>query len=244
MHAINLTITFGYLLYDASIITVSFYEGQRFIPDNIADGFIYGINAIIAQNNVSQSNTTKRLLQVVPNLEKVSSSSPIAIVPIVSASDLTTVYPATQINNGPPQAASSLGVHGGKITLNRSSFIPQQQSYTAQVLRGMNFTSSDLSLVLSSLNSSFFSSIMQSDGVIDTNPTILSAIKSLGFIPPVFQKASLAGINNQLFNSLFNTNGFVIMTAADDVDQIYYYEVNPVQNVPKSSALIATTIYY
>jgi hypothetical protein len=33
----------------------------------------------------------------------------------------------------------------------------------------------------------------------------------------------LAGIDNQLFNSLFSTNGFVILTAADDVDQIYYY---------------------
>jgi hypothetical protein len=56
-------------------------------------------------------------------------------------------------------------------------------------------------------------------------------------------ESQLQGIDNQLFNTIFSTNGFVIMTTADDVDQIYYYEVNPVQGyaVPKAIFIVPTT---
>jgi hypothetical protein len=62
MHAKKLTVTFGYLLYDVSIISVSLYKGERLTPDNIASGYIYGIGSIIPQTTPG-----KRRLQVVPN---------------------------------------------------------------------------------------------------------------------------------------------------------------------------------
>jgi hypothetical protein len=82
---------------------------------------------------------------------------------------------------------------------------------------------------------------MQPDGVLDANATALRTLQSLRVIPyqpqPAQAEKSLMGIDNQLFNNLFSTNGFVILTSADDVDQIYYYEVNPVQvqNLDKST---------
>lgn len=39
-------------------------------------------------------------------------------------------------------------------------------------------------------------------------------------------RKSLNGIDDNLFNNLFGTNGFVIMTNSNDIDQIYYNEVN------------------
>jgi hypothetical protein len=62
MHAKDVTVTFGYLLYDASIISISLYKGERLTPDNIASGYIYGIGSIIPQ-----TAPPKRRLQVVPN---------------------------------------------------------------------------------------------------------------------------------------------------------------------------------
>lgn len=55
------------------------------------------------------------------------------------------------------------------------------------------------------------------------------------------------GINDQQFNSLFSTNGFVILTSADDIDQIYYNEVNAVQNLRRSDPegpSTTSTVYY
>jgi hypothetical protein len=62
MHAKNVTVTFGYLLYDASIISISLYKGERLTPDNIASGYIYGIGSIIPRTTPGN-----RRLQVVPN---------------------------------------------------------------------------------------------------------------------------------------------------------------------------------
>jgi hypothetical protein len=61
MHAKNVTIIFGYMLYDSSTITVSLYRGQRLTPDNVASGYIYGIGAVLAQ-----AQSANRRLQVVP----------------------------------------------------------------------------------------------------------------------------------------------------------------------------------
>jgi len=63
---------------------------------------------------------------------------------------------------------------------------------------------------------------MQADGIIDANETAVDQLQTLGVIPKQNEN-NLTGIDNQLFNSLFSTDGFVILTAADDVDQIYYY---------------------
>ncbi len=61
MHAKNVTVTFGYLLYDASIISISLYKGERLTPDSIASGYIYGIGSIIPQ-----TPPPKRRLQTAP----------------------------------------------------------------------------------------------------------------------------------------------------------------------------------
>lgn len=37
------------------------------------------------------------------------------------------------------------------------------------------------------------------------------------------------GVDTNLFNNLFGTNGFVIMSNSNDVDQTYFYEVNLAQ---------------
>lgn len=71
---------------------------------------------------------------------------------------------------------------------------------------------------------------MQPDGVIDANASVLSILQSSGVVPK--RSSSLVGINDQQFNTLFGTNGFVILTTADDIDQVYYCEVGPVQNLP------------
>ncbi len=81
---------------------------------------------------------------------------------------------------------------------------------------------------------------MQNDGVLDVDNGQLKTLQELGVLPynplPAQTVKSLQGIDNQLFNTLFSTNGFVIMTTADDVDQIYYYEVNPVQGYATPAA--------
>lgn len=93
---------------------------------------------------------------------------------------------------------------------------------------------------------------MQPDGVIQATPEQDKTLQTLGVVAPMPKPQAakgLQGIDNQLFNTLFSTNGFVIMTSADDIDQIYYYEVNPVQGyatpaaapIPQPAALIAST---
>lgn len=61
MHAQTVTVTFGYFLYDANAITISFFEGQSLIPDNIPEGFLYGIGSI---KQVGSQTPYHRLLQI------------------------------------------------------------------------------------------------------------------------------------------------------------------------------------
>jgi hypothetical protein len=64
--------------------------------------------------------------------------------------------------------------------------------------------------------------------------------------PPPIEEAtpqaagtSVGGVDNNMFNNLFASNGFVIMTSATDIDQIYFYEVDPVQNIPAAKSTTA-----
>jgi hypothetical protein len=90
-------------------------------------------------------------------------------------------------------------------------------------------------------NGTLFANYMQSDGVIDANGEQVKMLQEYGVVPykpgRILSENQLQGIDNQLFNTLFSTNGFVIMTTADDVDQIYYYEVNPVQGYAAPQAI-------
>lgn len=81
---------------------------------------------------------------------------------------------------------------------------------------------------------------MQADGIIDPAEGAIAGLKSIGVIP---EEKIRYGINTYLFNSLFSTNGFVIMTAADDIDLIYYNAVNPVSD-PNAAMPALLTVYY
>lgn len=59
VHVRNVTIIFGYMIFDSSKITISVFEGQSLTPGNIAKDFIYGIRTI-------NSIKTPRLLQARP----------------------------------------------------------------------------------------------------------------------------------------------------------------------------------
>lgn len=52
-------------------------------------------------------------------------------------------------------------------------------------------------------------------------------------IGPIAQAGSLAGTNNELFNTLFLTNGFVVLTETD-LTQTYYTEVIAVSDYSPS----------
>ena len=58
-HVRNVTIIFGYMIYDSSKITINLYEGQHLIPGNIAKDYIYGIRSI-------KTIQVPRLLQATP----------------------------------------------------------------------------------------------------------------------------------------------------------------------------------
>ena len=73
------------------------------------------------------------------------------------------------------------------------------------------------------------------------------AAPSMAPIAPSAGKTRKVGVNPQFFNNLFSTNGFVISTAADDIDLIYYSAVNPVEDSSVKStarAAASSTIYY
>ena len=79
----NVTIYFGYMLYDASVITISLFEGQQLMPSSIPNGYIFGINLITSKNA-----TTKRMLQIVPPQtisadSSLRSAPPITVSPII-----------------------------------------------------------------------------------------------------------------------------------------------------------------
>lgn len=244
MHVKNVTITLGYILYDSSQITVSLYSGQRLTPDNVASGYIYGIGAILPQT------TYGRRLQVIPAPTAKATSA--SALPSIDAYNTVNVFPTVtkhgssqadastpaRTSSPPSKATPSMSASVPSASFARSaappsssSFIPPRQSPTAAVLRS---GSNQVVLTAKAVNSALMSAVMQPDGVLDANETALSTLKSLGVIPYQPAGKRLAGIDNQLFNSLFSTNGFVILTAADDVDQIYYYQVNPVQNIESS----------
>lgn len=119
-----------------------------------------------------------------------------------------------------------------------SKTVPPTPSQTLLLLRNQP---DKIILIPRLANSTLYTSYMQPDGVIQVNPEQDKILQTLGVITPIPQPqaakgAALQGIDNQLFNTLFSTNGFVIVTTADDVDQIYYYEVNPVQGYATPSA--------
>lgn len=55
----DVTVIFGFMLFDSSVITVSLFEGQSLTPGNIPQGFVYGIKTI-------KTAHPKRLLQIAP----------------------------------------------------------------------------------------------------------------------------------------------------------------------------------
>lgn len=59
VHVKDVTVIFGYMLFDSSVITVSLYEGQSLTPGSIPQGFVYGIKTI-------KTAPPKRLLQIAP----------------------------------------------------------------------------------------------------------------------------------------------------------------------------------
>lgn len=56
----SITVVFGFMLFDSSIITVSLYEGQSLIPGSVPQGYVYGIKAI------KKPPPPARLLQIAP----------------------------------------------------------------------------------------------------------------------------------------------------------------------------------
>lgn len=99
-----------------------------------------------------------------------------------------------------------------------------------------------MTLIPRAVNATLFNSVMQRDGIIDVNATTLASLQTMGVLP--VPSNNLPGINDQQFNNLFSTNGFVILTSADDIDQIYYNEVNPVQNLQRFTAADPATVFY
>jgi hypothetical protein len=98
MHAKSILVTFGYLLFDSSIITVGFYENQPLVPDAIPKGYIYGINGIKSVNSTAstpKSATATTTATAAPN--------PVAktVANLATASNLTS-------NPTPKTTASSL----------------------------------------------------------------------------------------------------------------------------------------
>jgi hypothetical protein len=200
MHAKDVTVYFGFLLYDASVITVGFYEGQRLIPDTIPDGYIYGISLITAQNT-----TSGRRLQLIPNLPSAPATLsprvtvPTPKMPLINAINPVNIYPTiVQLNSTQSSSASSTTITNSSYpaaaaakrvvspAIQPQAYIPPRQSSTAQVLRsGAN----QVILTPKSVDSTLFSAVMQSDGIIDANPTALSTLQQLGVVPYSYQKA-------------------------------------------------------
>jgi hypothetical protein len=144
MDAKDVTVNFGYLLYDASVISVGFYEGQWLIPNSIADGYIYGISFITAQNT-----NANRILQVVPNNRlfsaNYSSSNDGAVdpnLPAINATNPVSIYPtviklndnnimstssastSASASTSPPSAYSSLSTNSPPPAMDTSSTNP------------------------------------------------------------------------------------------------------------------------
>lgn len=116
----NVTVYFGYMLYDASRITISQYEGQKLVPDSIPHGYIFGIGLVVPQT------PAKRLLQVVPpqmlsintianptvtptvspTRPTTTTSTPISIIRMINATDPPfQVYPVIVARNQSQQTA-------------------------------------------------------------------------------------------------------------------------------------------
>lgn len=146
LHVKNITITFGYLLYDASAITVSLYEGQMLVPGSVAQGYIFGIQQIKAQSFLT-NNTSNRRLQVIERASVPSASAKVSpSVPTITAVDPSNIAP-TIVNNS-IQAKKSKILPFGAATVNSAA-----PSSTAQLLRN---ASSAITTQPIKVNSSLF----------------------------------------------------------------------------------------
>ena len=151
MHVKDITITFGYILYDMSIVTVSLYEGQILVPGSVTQEFIFGIRQVNSQSQLA-GGAGRRRLQVVDRAMIPSAKAPSRAykatskkelsVPVISAIDPSNVAPT--IVKRSIQANKSKVLPYNASTVN--SAVP---SRTAQLLRN---TSRKGSIIVKPIN--------------------------------------------------------------------------------------------
>lgn len=199
------------------------------MPGKVPKGYIYGIAGIKSKSSANNTglgtNGTRRLMAIDSSVPaQIKTTDPANISPVIVSANQT---PAS------------------KASPDRKSLIAQNVTSTTKSLRSYSVYNTKLSFTSVMINSTVFDNIAQPDGIIDPQMIAISKLQEMGLILPsaidrnvasLMPSAkstsnALVGIDNMQFYSLFNSNGFVILTTADDVDQIYYYEVNPVQEL-------------
>lgn len=148
MHVKNVTITFGYLLYDASAVTVSLYEGQMLVPGSIAQGYIFGIRQVNAQSHFG-NGTNNRRLQVIDRARIPSAVA--ASLPTISAVDPTNVIPT--IVNHTNQAKNNKKT----LPFSASNVNSATASSAAQLLRSAASAKNAITVKPISVNANFYS---------------------------------------------------------------------------------------
>lgn len=148
MHVKNVTITFGYLLYDAAAVTISLYEGQMLVPGSVAQGYIFGIRQVNAQSHIGDG-TNNRRLQVI-NRTRIPSAVAAAL-PTIPAVDATNVIP-TIVNHTNQTKNNKKTLPFGASNVNSAT-----ASSVAQLLRSASSAKNSLTVKPITVNSNFYS---------------------------------------------------------------------------------------
>lgn len=153
LHVKDITITFGYLLYDASAVTVSLYEGQMLVPGSVAQGYIFGIKQINAQSHLASTQGNRRL-QVMDRARIPSASAAARVgssAPTISAIDASNVTP-TIVNHNSQVKKSKNTLPFGASTVNAAT-----ASSAAQLLRSASSTKTAIIVKPITVNANLYS---------------------------------------------------------------------------------------
>lgn len=144
------------------------------VPGSVAQGYIFGIEQIIAQSYLTNT-TNNRRLQVVD--KRMIASAGEMSVPTISAIDPSTVAPTITYHNSQVMKMSKTTLPFSASTINAA-----RPSALAQILRNASSTKNSFIVHPITVNASLYSYLMQADGIIDPSPNFAANLSIIGAI--------------------------------------------------------------